>query len=148
MEPYIHRVAYYETDRMGITHHSNYVRWMEEARVDYMDKIGWNFAKLEDNGITSPVLGLTCSYKKPTTFDDRVEIEVSLAEHTGVRSTFAYTMYKTDPSDGRRRVVFTGTSQHCFVNPEGRPMRVDRELPGFDTALRAEMARQENPGAE
>lgn len=113
-----------------------------------MDQIGWNFAKMEESGITSPVLGLTCSYKKPTTFEDRVSIEVSLAEYTGVRSTFAYTMYKVDPADGRRRVVFTGTSQHCFVSPEGRPMRVDRELPAFDAALRAEMAKADASDAE
>ena len=40
-EVYTHRVKYYETDKMGVTHHSNYVRWMEEARVDFMDKIGY-----------------------------------------------------------------------------------------------------------
>ena len=143
MTPYIHRVAYYETDRMGITHHSNYIRWMEEARVDYLDQIGWNFARLEDEGITSPVLGVECSYKKPTTFEDRVSIVVNLAEYTGVRSTFAYTMSKVDPETGRSRVVFTGTSQHCFVNPQGRPMRVDRELPAFDAALKEELAKNE-----
>ena len=35
IKPYIHRVHYYETDRMGVTHHSNYIRMMEEARVDF-----------------------------------------------------------------------------------------------------------------
>ena len=33
MEPYLHKVQYYETDKMGIAHHSNYIRWMEEARL-------------------------------------------------------------------------------------------------------------------
>ena len=42
IEPYVRPVFYYETDRMGIVHHSNYIRWMEEARMDWMDKIGWN----------------------------------------------------------------------------------------------------------
>ena len=140
MTPYIHRVAYYETDRMGITHHSNYIRWMEEARVDYMDQIGWNFARMEESGITSPVLAVNCAYKKPTTFEDRVHIEVSVAEYSGVRSTFAYRMWKCDEA-GREHVVCTGTSQHCFVNGEGRPMRVDKELPAFDAALREELAK-------
>ena len=36
MTPYCHKVQYYETDRMGVTHHSNYIRWMEEARVDLL----------------------------------------------------------------------------------------------------------------
>ena len=146
MEAYIHRVAYYETDRMGITHHSNYIRWMEEARVDFMDQIGWNFARMEAEGITSPVLGVECRYRKPTTFEDRVAVEVTLPEYNGIRSTFGYTMRKLDADGTPGHVVFTGTSQHCFVGPDGRPMRVDRELSAFDAALREVMARQEKAG--
>ena len=51
MKAYIHKVNYYETDKMGITHHSNYVRWMEEARIDFLDQLGWSFIKLEEEGI-------------------------------------------------------------------------------------------------
>ena len=51
MKPYTHKVNYYETDKMGITHHSNYVRFMEEARVDFLDQIGWSFIDLENKGI-------------------------------------------------------------------------------------------------
>ena len=40
-----HEVQYYETDRMGITHHSNYVRWMEEARTFFLREIGWPYEK-------------------------------------------------------------------------------------------------------
>ena len=31
---YMHEVQYYETDAMQIVHHSNYIRWFEEARHD------------------------------------------------------------------------------------------------------------------
>ena len=54
MKPYEHKVQYYETDKMGIVHHSNYIRWMEEARIDFLDQIGWNYKVMEDNGIISP----------------------------------------------------------------------------------------------
>ena len=37
---YKHKVQYYETDQMGIVHHSNYIRWFEEARIDFLEKIG------------------------------------------------------------------------------------------------------------
>ena len=40
---YKHKVNYYETDKMGITHHSNYIRWMEEARIDYLEKLGYGY---------------------------------------------------------------------------------------------------------
>ena len=36
---YQHKVQYYETDQMGIVHHSNYIRWFEEARTDYMERL-------------------------------------------------------------------------------------------------------------
>ena len=72
MQPYCHHVQYYETDRMGITHHSNYIRWMEEARIDFLAQIGWSYARLEELGILSPVTAVDCRYKASTTFDDQV----------------------------------------------------------------------------
>ena len=47
---YKHTVQYYETDKMGITHHSNYIRWMEEARVDFLKSTGFGYDKLEEMG--------------------------------------------------------------------------------------------------
>ena len=48
VEKYKHTVRYYETDKMGITHHSNYVRWMEEARIDFLSQIGWDYDTQEE----------------------------------------------------------------------------------------------------
>ena len=49
-KPYEHKVHYYETDKMGVVHHSNYIRWMEEARVDMMEKSGFGYKRLEEEG--------------------------------------------------------------------------------------------------
>ena len=80
---YIRKVQYHETDRMGITHHSNYIKWMEEARIDFLDKVGYSYARLEAEGILSPVIGVECSYKHPTTFDDTVRIVVGVEAFKG-----------------------------------------------------------------
>ena len=45
---YNHTVQYYETDKMGITHHSNYIRWMEEARVDFLKQIGLSLIHISE----------------------------------------------------------------------------------------------------
>ena len=82
---YIHTVQYYETDKMSITHHSNYIRWMEEARIAFLSEIGWDFAKLEKMGIVSPVLNVTCDYKKSTTFPEKITIHVSVERFPGVK---------------------------------------------------------------
>ena len=42
---YEHTINYYETDRMGIVHHSNYIRFFEEARIDYLKKISAKISK-------------------------------------------------------------------------------------------------------
>ena len=52
---YTHLVQYYETDKMGVTHHSNYIRWMEEARISFLEESGWSFSRLEAEGLVSPV---------------------------------------------------------------------------------------------
>lgn len=62
MHTYIHKVKYYKTDKMGITHHSNYVRWMEEARMDLLHSIGYGMRRLEKEGIISPVVSVECRY--------------------------------------------------------------------------------------
>ena len=53
---YKRQVNYYETDKMGIVHHSNYIRFFEEARIDFLDKIGLNYKKIEDMGLIMPVI--------------------------------------------------------------------------------------------
>ncbi|MCR5596680.1 MAG: acyl-CoA thioesterase [Lachnospiraceae bacterium] len=123
---YKHLVQYYETDKMAITHHSNYIRWMEEARTDFMNQTGWDFVKIEETGVMSPVVGLSCKYKNPTTFSDVIEIHTRVKEISGVRLVLEYEMYKQDGT-----LSFTGTSEHCFVNREGKIVRVKRDFPEF-----------------
>lgn len=132
MEQYTHRVQYYETDRMGITHHSNYIRWMEEARVDYLDKIGFGYAKLENDGIISPVIGVECDYKSPTTFDDTVIIKVEVEEFRGVKLILKYTM--VNALDGK--TVALGRSKHCFTDAGGRPVALKKTFPELDNKLK------------
>ena len=135
MEPYIHKVHYYETDKMGVTHHSNYVRWMEEARVDFLDKIGFGYRKLEEDGIISPVLAVECEFKSPTVFADSVQIEVTVSEFRGVRLTIEYVMRKLP--DGE--LVLKGRTRHCFVDSTGRPVILDHSFPEFSQKLKALM---------
>ena len=130
MEAYRHTVQYYETDRMGITHHSNYIRWMEEARVDFQRQLGWSYERLEAEGVVSPVTAVECRYRASTTFADVVTVEVSVAELKNATMKIAYVMTKQDGT-----MVFEGASEHCFLNGAGKILRLRRDLPGFYAAL-------------
>lgn len=129
MSIYKHTVQYYETDRMGITHHSNYIRFMEEARVDFLKNIGWGYDKLEEDGVVSPVVSVNCNYKKTTTFADVIEINIQLAEVTSARLVFNFTMTVKDT------VVFTAKSSHCFVANSGVPINIRKQYPEFYNIL-------------
>ena len=90
---YQHFVQYYETDKMGVTHHSNYIRFMEEARLDFFKKIGFDYLDFEKMGVMSPVIGLNnIRYKRPTTAGDVIDIEVSIKSLTSVIFTIQYVM--------------------------------------------------------
>lgn len=138
MGSYIHKVQYYETDRMGITHHSNYIRWMEEARLDFLEKIGWNYARLEEEGIISPVVNVSCKYKATTTYDDSIMIDVSVKEFKGVKLIICYNMRKSDGTS-----VCEAESVHCFLNKDGKPVKLNKEKPEFFDKL-TELANKNN----
>ena len=133
MAKYVHKVQYYETDRMGLTHHSNYIRWMEEARVAWLDEIGFGFDKLEKMGITSPILSVNCKYKAGSTFGDSIEIETKVAKYDSVKITISYVMKKV----GSDELVATGETDLCFINlTTRRPVILKKELPEFDKIMR------------
>lgn len=128
MNPYRHEVKYYECDRMGVTHHSNYIRFMEEARVDWLDQLGFGFEKIEAENVFSPVISVTCEYKRPTTFKDVIEIEVNISKMTEMKFDFSYVMRV----DGK--VVCNALSTHCFIE-NNRPVALSKRLPEFYKAV-------------
>jgi len=123
MKPYVHKVNYYETDKMGVTHHSNYIRFMEEARVYILEELGWGYDRMEAEGIISPVVSLECNFKKTTTYPDEVKVYVTVEKMAAFKLTFKYEMKKGED------VVFTGTSSHCFLDGTGRPVVVEKKYP-------------------
>lgn len=132
MNNYIHKVNYYETDKMGITHHSNYIRWMEEARIDFFNQIGCSYKKIEEEGIISPVISVECNYKYPTTFDDKIEISIEIEKFNGVKLILKYTMINIES----KKIVLTGKTKHCFVDKSNKPIILKKSYPILDKKLK------------
>lgn len=121
---YRHTVQYYETDKMGIAHHSNYVRWMEEARVDLLAKIGWDYERLESLGVFSPVTAVECRYKHSCTFADAVDIAITTESFSGVRLRLRYAMTGADGT-----LLCEAASEHVFLDAAGKPIRMNKRYP-------------------
>ena len=78
---YTRKVNYYETDMMGVVHHSNYIRYLEEARCAWIESMGIPMAEIERRGFTIPVLEVNCKYKKHVTQGDTILIGIKIAEY-------------------------------------------------------------------
>ena len=98
----LHKVQYYETDQMGVVHHSNYIRWFEEARAEWMEAVGLPYAQLEAEGIASPVLSVACAYRRPVRYGEIARIRVRLTAYNGVKLSVAYRV--EDAATGQERI--------------------------------------------
>lgn len=125
------KINYYETDRMGIVHHSNYIRYLEEARCYWLEKVEMPFSLLEENGITIPVLGVNCTYKYHVTFDDTILINVFVKEYSGVRMTIGYDV--KDKKTGK--TVLLGETKHCFTDKNLKPINLKKYAPDFSNKI-------------
>lgn len=113
---YLHKVQYHETDKMSIAHHSNYVKWMEEARVAFLEEKGLPFQVIEATGVLSPVVEIEVKYKQPCEFADVVDVGCKLVRFTKVRYEIEYVIV----NETRGYTAALGRSLHCFTK-DGKP---------------------------
>lgn len=116
------KINYYETDRMGVVHHSNYIRFLEEARCYMLDYFKIPYSKMEELGIMIPVLGVNCNYKHHVTFEDVICIKCSIQEFNGVRMTVSYVI--TNKANGN--LVMEAQTKHCFTTTTLRPCNLKK----------------------
>lgn len=120
---YIRKLNYYETDKMGVVHHSNYIRFLEEARSRWLEELGISMEFLESNGYTIPTLEVNCKYKHHVTSGDTIIIIPRITEFNGVRMTVSYEV--TEQKTGK--VVIEAWTKHCFTNRELRPINMKKK---------------------
>ena len=138
MDIYERTPYYYETDQMRIVHHSNYIRWFEEARIHHLESIGIRFAELEDSGVVCPVLEVQAAYKQMVRFGDTVRISTRLNFYNGVRYGYAYEVHHA----GTGALCCTGSSLHCFLDTEGNILRLRRDRPDLHALMLAELGKE------
>lgn len=125
INPYVRNVYYYETDKMGIVHHSNYIRWLEEARLDYMSQCGITYEGMEEEGIMVPVLGVSVQYKVAFRFGDAFKVYVKPTLYNGVKFQVSYEIW-----DAEDTVLHaTGSSEHCFCDDQMNLMSLKKRNP-------------------
>ncbi len=131
------RVRFAETDAMGIVHHSNYLVYLEQARVEYLRSIGRPYTELRREGIDHAVLECFVQYRTPLRFDDQAEVSLALASATRTTFQIAYLVTMAGA------ICATAATAHGAINAAGRPVR----LPAWLSEL-GRQTRGENPASE
>ena len=108
-------VRYGETDQMGVVHHSNYLRYFEVARLEWLTQLGVSYNKMEEEGVMMPVISAQIDYKTPARFEDQLRIKIHLKEIPLVKMTFIYEVVNQN-----QELVCTATTVLAFMNAENR----------------------------
>lgn len=110
---YRHRVRYFETDKMGVAHHSSFVFWFENARIEFLRSLGLNYSEIENSGFNLAVAEINGRFLKPVFFDELIEVEVKVKKFGGA---FAFFEYKVLKENGE--IAVKGYTKHIAVNSE------------------------------
>lgn len=136
MWEYRRRVRYYETDRMGVVHHSNYLRLLEDARMDWIRDHVMNYNDMEKMGIIIPAVSASGNFKDFLRYDDLFAVRIRLVKFTGVRMCFEYQVYNAETGV----LCYDGETEHCFtVGDDYHPISVKRKYPEIYEAFKAAM---------
>lgn len=112
-------IRYYETDQMGIVHHSNYIRFFECGRMDLLRKVGLPMEEIERQGVMSPIVSVEARYRTPAKLGDRIRI-VSIIDKVPLAKLFV----KTEIYNQHGDLLCTGSVALGFIDAQTRrPVR-------------------------
>jgi acyl-CoA thioester hydrolase len=116
-----HRVPFYETDAMGIVHHSNYVRYFELGRILWMDEHDRPYREYVNDKLHFTTTAVEVAYHRAARFDDLLDVRcwMERVRHASLRIAYEITR------DGER--IASGMTEHAMVDQDGRPRRIPRE---------------------
>ena len=118
------RVRYAETDRMGVVYYANYLVWFEVARADLLRTLGWTYREMEESGVTLPVIEAHCEYRRPSRYDDELEVRTRGRVLSPVRMQFDYEIVRR----GDAAVAAVGHTVHAALDTTGRPCRLPERV--------------------
>ena len=126
LQPYLHKVQFYETDGMSIVHHGNHILWMEEARTYFMEQLRWSYDRAIQAGVDFAVYSVSCAYRSMIRFGETVSIDVKIKSLHAAKMELGYRM--EDSITGQLRAE--GNSVHFFYDRnKGKPVSLKKVLP-------------------
>ena len=118
------KVRFVETDAMGVAHHSNYFRWFEMGRVEFLKQNNISLNDLIVRGIVFPITDVECKYKHSAKFDDWILIKTEAESITPVKMIFNYQVIRE--ADGV--LLAQGRTQNVFTTKDGKITKLSQDI--------------------
>jgi acyl-CoA thioester hydrolase len=116
------RVIFGDTDQMGVVYYANYLRYFESARAAYWRALGKTYKDLEAWGVALPVVEAHCQYRRPSHYEDVLEVATRISELRAASMRFAYQIFRG------AALIAEGTTRHAVVGRDGRPRALPAAL--------------------
>ncbi len=118
------KVRYFETDQMGIVHHSNYLKYFEFARIEWLEKLNLPYQEIEKNKIILPVVKCELKFLKPLVFGDSFKVEVHCSKKPTSSIEFSYEIFNS-----RGEKTTEGRTLLAFLNSDTmKPLRCPKSI--------------------
>lgn len=115
------RIAYADTDRMGVVYYANYFTLFERGRTELLRNIGVRYRDLEENEkVFLPVSEAQCRYFSPARYDEMIRVKTTLKELGAAHADFSYQIFSAESG----KQLAEGYTRHPFVNAHWKPVRV------------------------
>ena len=115
-------VRYYETDLMGIVHHSNYIRYFECGRHQFLLDVGLPITELEKSGIMMPVVSVEAHYHTPARMGDILRVVSRVEKEPMARVEVRTDIQWSSASSTATPAVLPASPPRC-LRSSGRPIR-------------------------
>lgn len=124
------KVRYAETDMMGVVYHANYLLYFEEARTDFLDKVGFPFIEFEKRGYLCPVYEVSLKYGEPLRYGEDAYVLTSVVENRPTKTTYLQQVFRADADPTVDRPLVSGHVTACIVDKETfKPISIKRCFP-------------------
>lgn len=129
------RITFADTDCMGIVYHTNYIKFFEIGRTEYLREIGHPYSQLEKDGIWLPVASVHCEYKSPARYDDLLTVHTWIETFKGATVVIAYEIYRKETDE----LLVRGNTKHPITDRNLKPIRLRNVKPELYDTIKENM---------
>ena len=118
------RIYFHDTDAGGVVYYGNYLKYLEEARTEFLEKKNLSVADFYKRGLIYAVSKCNVNYKSPTRYGETLLCNAELKELTAVKLIFNQTIYE---KVSHRLVIEAEVTLVC-LNKDFKPTAIPDDL--------------------